>query len=1283
MKGIRHLFLLTILAGVAGASVWLGGYLVKAQTLPAVPDLQSANAISACAVELRWNQPDSADYFNYSRNNSNSSLVPNVTGDGAKSFTQTQLLPARSYVYKVQACRIVGGTGGNCSAFSNTQTISTLAIAEPPATPTDLRVARWESNGSAAVLTWTPSATPPNSGFRIFRSDDGGNTFVLVTNGTIPLKSFQDNRSEFRDAVSTDVFHIYKIATYQTDASCAPVTSDTPDENIVAGPVPAYVRFSPLSPDFVVPPRPASVSVKEASNDRTRVNFEWSNVEGENAFQFEMSEFEDFRTLATPNGQPIVKNQNVLQTGFFTVQARKALHYRIRACTAVGCSEYRRSIEPYVSGFVGPSELSASVVPHGASAADVRLSWRDFADYYHRTRIYRKLSTEANFPAIPLAELPGSGCFGSPITCDSYPVSYTDANLSLGNRTYEYQVKFLVLPAATEESEPSKTESANLNLTFLNQWGWANVGDVRASTPITEMQWVGVTSAGNPRESCEAWLARTGQWSPGGELPRVRDLTPGRSNPPDAGKCIYITSDRSLLSPRIFPSNDASRDYSPASDYVGSIGEYVTEVRRDVVVGQEESVVGYLGIGWIRSAYDAVKSAWGISAEPPDSQSYGVAVDGSGKISGHAWTPNGGWLSFNNAELEGCPQIPGAEAPCEARINLVTGAVSGWAKFIGWGSSDGWVSLSAKSGEPAYGLIYVMTDWSPTTRVLTGQAWGGEVTGWLSFGDYVPPLPAPILRVTSPTETSLTLEWDNPVDYEKVAVSYKRSNVTNFGSLPGSDITESSLVSQGQNKRFIVPDLTSNTSYDFFLRGTKGSETSVSNIASGSTLAPGQAAGYTFICRANGTTSTLLLWVGPTENVRGLSILHGASSSTLGALATPNPGSGSMNVAVSANATRYYQLEVDYQTGLDVRVPRDGPISCTTLAQIPQNPEGLQVTPLGPSSLYVTWKDNATRPHNFVLERIKVTPAVSTDVTATRNGNRVDLSWRNTTNDQTFRSPYYHKIERSTDINPTSRFTADDGSYRTFDVAFSEDRNYNAATKKTTYQWPDAAPPASPVYYLVRACSLIKVDYDGNGSLDDVCTEGYPQGEGAVASAVSAPSGRVASFIGAAKDMVSNIAWRMTQAISRIADRVLAQKVPEKFVTIVDGAEVNLNLYFGQFRAGTGGVLSFGTNPGVYRDNNLVPNSVYLYRAKATYTDTARGETSYTNEGAAKTLRESVGPPAQPISVLVCIRNNLCGSIEGTKVFQPGVGFISPTNQCNTNADCRNVGTTRQFFEEQ
>lgn len=116
---------------------------------------------------------------------------------------------------------------------------------------------------------------------------------------------------------------------------------------------------------------------------------------------------------------------------------------------------------------------------------------------------------------------------------------------------------------------------------------------------------------------------------------------------------------------------------------------------------------------------------------------YGVSEESTnGELSGYAWSSNIGWITFNNAELSGCPS-----GSCTARYHASSGTIRGWARacsaFVsgcsgalntnsgGW---DGWIALS---GTAADGSSYAVTqdancNWS-------GYAWGSDTLGAISM----------------------------------------------------------------------------------------------------------------------------------------------------------------------------------------------------------------------------------------------------------------------------------------------------------------------------------------------------------------------------------------------------------------------------------------------------------------------------------------------------------------------------------------------------------------------
>jgi len=640
-------------------------FALNAQAYVAAPNAFEADAISACAIQLNWNQGVSVDYFQFSKNNSNFVTIPNLSGSGAKSFVNEQLDPKTSYSYRLRSC-----ASGSCSesAHSTPATIKTPALQSAPAVPTDLTVDRWDSqNGTSTRVTlkWTPSAAPAYSGFRVYRSDNGGAFNAIAA---FDIGTFTSAGNKFTDAVSSDSARIYKIKTYQSAQSCQVVDKDTSETA-------AWVNFSDFSSQLIVPPRPVSVNLLSFSvqANGTQAQFGWGVSQYAASYDFQVAEnstfttgLRDYPSLTDTKTAPINFGQN------------KTFYYRVRACSDSGlskCSDFREGpATGFYSGYIGPTNLTYVPVFKSGSKADVNLYWQDTADYKHNTLIYRVASTDAGYPSYPSSAyktLAPINCSGVPETCD-YVSNFTDTNLTAGDLIYKYKLIFI---ATADGSAGLPAEiSVDMKATPIKNWGWANVGQ-------------------------------------------------------------------------------------------------------------------NLGIGWIRTSFDALNSTWGASSQATDSSHpYNVYIDRSNSLHGYALT-NYGWLSFDPQDLNGCPS--GTCAPSVASNG--NGQVSGWAKFLTAdpteGSWSGWVSLRDTTNNPSqWGLCYgdaldangatCAGNGGTSNNKFTGFAWGGNVTGWLGFNN-ANVLNAPVLlRIDNVKPNSVDVHWKNTVDYPG-GVEIRRSEPQN------------------------------------------------------------------------------------------------------------------------------------------------------------------------------------------------------------------------------------------------------------------------------------------------------------------------------------------------------------------------------------------------------------------------------------------------------------------------------------------------------------------------
>lgn len=238
-------------------------------------------------------------------------------------------------------------------------------------------------------------------------------------------------------------------------------------------------------------------------------------------------------------------------------------------------------------------------------------------------------------------------------------------------------------------------------------------------------------------------------------------------------------------------------------------------------------VWGGHGLGWVRLSNTSRDSSWGPSSQPSHSQPYGVFLDNfTRRLAGYAWSPYGGWLSFND-EGQGQPAVSETPEP-DSNIYRVTG----WGKFVSGGEGGGldqWVSLFQQAGENhPYGLYYTTTTESGTTvGQLRGFAWASNIVGWLNFG-------GPILKKVEQnniTPSEFTVSWDNQTDYNRVEIWYAKDS-NNNGRIDDEifDIISQENINPvnpsipltargGQAARVDIPNVEANTFYGFKVRG--------------------------------------------------------------------------------------------------------------------------------------------------------------------------------------------------------------------------------------------------------------------------------------------------------------------------------------------------------------------------------------------------------------------------------------------------------------------------------
>lgn len=165
---------------------------------------------------------------------------------------------------------------------------------------------------------------------------------------------------------------------------------------------------------------------------------------------------------------------------------------------------------------------------------------------------------------------------------------------------------------------------------------------------------------------------------------------------------------------------------------------------------------------------------------------YGVSEDYAGALSGYAWSSNLGWITFNSAEVSGCPS-----APCAPSVNLSTGELTGWARACsafasgcsgaldgnsgGW---DGWIALSGTAGD---GTSYGVTQ-DLATCAWSGFAWGSDGIGAIDMGGSYGVVCTPVTQPDLTAGSVSTIPATSPISATAGTATTFSATISNIGT---------------------------------------------------------------------------------------------------------------------------------------------------------------------------------------------------------------------------------------------------------------------------------------------------------------------------------------------------------------------------------------------------------------------------------------------------------------------------------------------------------------------
>lgn len=369
-----------------------------------------------------------------------------------------------------------------------------------------------------------------------------------------------------------------------------------------------------------------------------------------------------------------------------------------------------------------------------------------------------------------------------------------------------------------------------------------------------------------------------------------------------------------------------------------------------------------------------------------------------------------------------------------------------------------------------------------TQEFLTGYAWGGDVAGWLQFNPEIsrPFLPPQNFRATAVTRDSVTLQWTNVQAMDDLRLFQGNAN-----NVFQEDAIETNL----QNTESVtVEGLQEDTAYRFYLdaqknpTGNRIEAEAFSPVIQATTARDdgGPAEEYLLTCPPDQitTSSIFLQWIGNIQEAH-----------TLDLLSNQPPDQGNLEVI-------YYNLEhpqgnfinedlqpaTDYQYQLRVTPNAGGepipypaqPIVCRTAQGDPEGGiVGLNITTLGPDSLFLNWTDRSRQNRLYDLRRVRITPDDSTiDSVTTIDASSLRLNWTNNTNEFINRTPFKQTIQRA----------LIGGAFA--DV--SEIRVNQRGNAVVQYNFDDADLTEGTIYqYKIKSCATTLVDLRRGGQLQN------------------------------------------------------------------------------------------------------------------------------------------------------------------------------------------------------
>ncbi|MEW5766299.1 MAG: Ig-like domain-containing protein [bacterium] len=297
-------------------------------TVPSNPGNLNATAISNTRIDLSWqDNSDNETGFSIERKTSGGSYAEIATvSTGVTTYSDTGLLPAVTYTYRVRAFNAIGYSGYSNEAAATTQNA-------PPSAPTNLSAQVISS--SQINLFWQDNSHNED-GFRIERKTGSGSYVEIGTVG-VNVTTYSDT------GIIPNTDYSYRVRAYNVAGN-----SDYSNE----------VKVGP-------PAAPTNLAIAGISS----IILTWTdNSDNEQGFRIERKEGSGSYTgiaIVTADVATYTDNSHSLNVH---------LYYRVQAYNLLGESAYSNAVD------TGPPSIPTNLQVTGRSISHIALSWVDTSD---------------------------------------------------------------------------------------------------------------------------------------------------------------------------------------------------------------------------------------------------------------------------------------------------------------------------------------------------------------------------------------------------------------------------------------------------------------------------------------------------------------------------------------------------------------------------------------------------------------------------------------------------------------------------------------------------------------------------------------------------------------------------------------------------------------------------------------------------------------------------------------------------------------------------------------